>query len=170
MTIGERIKQVRKGNGLTLDEFGNAIKIAGASVSRLERGVNNPADRTIELICSKFGVREEWLRRGEGEMYAPKTTFNLDEFARQRGASDLEIAIVKAYFNLNEATRKDILENFSTVVLGYAKESILPKPKNVHDWTDAEMHAELQRQLDAEKRETDEPSTSFSGSSGAATA
>ena len=115
MTIGERIKLIRKENGLTLDKFGNKIKISGQSVSRLENGINNPADRTIALICREFGIEEAWLRTGEGEPYQKPDTFNLDEFARERGASDMELAFVKAYFTMSDATRKEIMENLSAM-------------------------------------------------------
>ena len=66
MTVGERIRQIRKENGLTQVEFAVRLKIGGTSVSKLEKGENNPSDQTVTLICREFGVREAWLRTGEG--------------------------------------------------------------------------------------------------------
>ena len=47
------------------------------------------------------------------EGYEPET-FNLDEFARARGASDLELKVVKAYFELDPDIRKMLMEHFKT--------------------------------------------------------
>lgn len=73
MTINERIKQVRKVKGLTLEEFGDVIKVSKSSVSMIERGVNNPSEQTVLLVCDKFSVDENWLRTGEGEMFLRKS-------------------------------------------------------------------------------------------------
>ncbi len=67
MTIGERIKEVRKSNGMTLAVFGSKIGISYQSVSMIEKGINNPSDQTILSIVREFGVNEVWLRSGEGE-------------------------------------------------------------------------------------------------------
>ena len=44
-------------------------------------------------------------------------TFNLDEFARARGASDLELKVVKAYFELDSDIRKMLIEHFKTELM-----------------------------------------------------
>lgn len=67
--MNERIKQVRIASHLTQDKFASTIGITKSSVSLLESGKNNPSDQTIKLICSEFGVRREWLERGEEPMY-----------------------------------------------------------------------------------------------------
>ncbi len=69
MTIGERIKAVRKAKGLTQVQFADMIGIAGASLSLLESGRNNPSRQTIMAICSQFGISEEWISTGDGEMF-----------------------------------------------------------------------------------------------------
>lgn len=65
MELCERIKAVRKSLGLTQREFGSAIGVSDAAVAHLESGRNNPAPRTLELICTKFNVNPEWLKDGE---------------------------------------------------------------------------------------------------------
>lgn len=64
--MNERIKKIRKRLELSQEEFGGKIKITRSSVSKLEKGENNPSDQTIALICKEFGVNEVWLRTGEG--------------------------------------------------------------------------------------------------------
>lgn len=39
----------------------------------MENDKNGVSNQTITFICREFGVNEEWLRTGEGEMYAPLT-------------------------------------------------------------------------------------------------
>lgn len=71
MTIGERIKEVRKQNKLTLEAFGQKIGITASSMSTIENGKSNPSEQTVLMICREFGVDEVWLRTGVGDMFKP---------------------------------------------------------------------------------------------------
>lgn len=73
MTIGERIKEVRKNEKLTQQEFADRLNLKRNTVGSYEVNVVEPSDRTIKDICDKFGVREAWLRTGEGEMFVQDT-------------------------------------------------------------------------------------------------
>lgn len=70
MTVGERIKQIRKENKMTQIEFAKAISISNVSVSQLEADKFNMARTTERLICTMFHINPEWLRTGEGEMHS----------------------------------------------------------------------------------------------------
>ena len=69
-TIAERIKEVRKSNGLTQQKFADRIGIKQNTVAQYEMGRNVPIDTVIALICREFHVNEAWLRTGIGEMKA----------------------------------------------------------------------------------------------------
>ena len=112
MTINERIKFLRKEKGLTQKTLASTLGITQSGVSFLEQEGSSVSDQTIKLICTVFGVREEWLRTGEGEMYSSTELFSLDRFVAERGATELELAIVKAYFELDPAIRRTVLEHF----------------------------------------------------------
>ena len=112
MTINERIKFLRKEKGLTQKTLASTLGITQSGVSFLEQEGSSVSDQTIKLICTVFGVREEWLRTGEGEMYSSAELFSLDRFVAERGATELELAIVKAYFELDPAIRRTVLEHF----------------------------------------------------------
>ena len=73
MTIGERIKVLRKEKNLSMEDFGSVIGMGKSAVSRIENGVNGTTDQTIRSICREFGVSEHWLRTGEGEMFEELT-------------------------------------------------------------------------------------------------
>lgn len=67
MTLGERIKQVRKDSGLSMQAFGERLGISSPSVSKIESGINNPSEQTIRAICSEFNISRDWLVDGIGE-------------------------------------------------------------------------------------------------------
>lgn len=69
MTVSERIRRVRKALKMSQVEFAKSIFISNGYIAELEcehRRVNN---RIIHLISLTFGVNENWLRTGEGEMF-----------------------------------------------------------------------------------------------------
>lgn len=73
LTIGERLKKLRKALGLTQQEFSDKLKVSRSNIATYEVGKNNPAEAVINLICREFNVSETWLRTGEGEMFVERT-------------------------------------------------------------------------------------------------
>ncbi|MDR3138452.1 MAG: helix-turn-helix domain-containing protein [Treponema sp.] len=64
----KRLKLFRKSLGLTQGEFGKKIAMSDVAISHMESGRTALSGQNIKLICLTFGVREEWLREGKGEM------------------------------------------------------------------------------------------------------
>ena len=69
----ERIKYLRKTLDLTQQEFSDRIGVKRGAVANYEVGRNDPTDSVVALICREFGVSEQWLRYGTGEMFPPRT-------------------------------------------------------------------------------------------------
>lgn len=69
MTEGERIKQIRKENHMTLDQFGNILGVTQTTVSRIENGKRNLTEAMRKSICREFNVDPIWLTTGEGDKY-----------------------------------------------------------------------------------------------------
>ena len=67
--MNERIRDIRKALGLTLERFGEALGVGKTTISKLENGERNLTERMFKDICREFDVNEEWLRTGEGEMF-----------------------------------------------------------------------------------------------------
>lgn len=65
----ERIKELRKVLGVTQQEFADSIKVKRNTVATYEMGRSVPSDSAVALICERYGVSEEWLRNGTGEMF-----------------------------------------------------------------------------------------------------
>jgi transcriptional regulator with XRE-family HTH domain len=66
--VSKRVIEIRKTKGLSQTEFAKAMGITQASLSLIEQGKSKLTEANIKLICLTFGVREEWLRDGAGEM------------------------------------------------------------------------------------------------------
>ena len=71
--MNERIKKIIEELGLKKVDFANRLHISQPFASELCSGAKAPSDRTIGDICREFGVRETWLRTGEGEMFVQDT-------------------------------------------------------------------------------------------------
>ena len=70
MTQGERIRELRKTLGLTLEKFGDKIGMKKNSISQIENGKNSVTEQVVKSICREFGADYIWLTTGEGEMFA----------------------------------------------------------------------------------------------------
>lgn len=69
MTEGERIKQIRKENLMTLEQFGNILGVTQTTVSRIENGKRNLTEAMRKSICREFNIDPIWLTTGEGDKY-----------------------------------------------------------------------------------------------------
>ena len=67
--INSRISAVIHASGLTKTAFAGRLNISQSHISKITSGDSIPSDRTIVDICREFGVSENWLRTGEGEMF-----------------------------------------------------------------------------------------------------
>lgn len=64
MSLGERIKKIRKLHGLTQKEFGEKIGVSSVTISTSESGKTKPDEQTLRLLCSTYGIRRQWLEEG----------------------------------------------------------------------------------------------------------
>lgn len=123
MTQGERVREIRKALGLTLEKFGNEIGLKKNSISQIENGVNELTEANLMAICrenwsGKF-VNEEWLRDGVGEMFKERLPQNeVASYVEDLLESDgnpfygVIIGMMKAYHEMDETSRQAALEFF----------------------------------------------------------
>lgn len=100
MTIGERIKFVRKNNNLNQKDFSKRLGISQTHVSKIENNVENPSDTLLLLISYMFVVNTEWLKTGNGNYD------DTDKFDKFR----LELENIRE--NLNDACDFELKESF----------------------------------------------------------
>lgn len=114
MAINERIKQLRKDIlHKSQQEFASILQVTQASISWSEQPGHNVPDSSIRSICSNFGISEDWLRTGEGEIYS--STLPEDDLTRRvaelLGKHDPFFeSLVLMYSELSEEGRKVFLE------------------------------------------------------------
>lgn len=67
--IGGRVRDLRKSEHLTQKDFAKRLLVSQSYLSGIENNNEAPTSKLIKLICHEFGIREEWLTTGQGEMY-----------------------------------------------------------------------------------------------------
>ncbi|MCL2791526.1 MAG: helix-turn-helix domain-containing protein [Spirochaetaceae bacterium] len=97
-SINQRIKELREKLGINQRDFSKLLSLSGGYISGVEVNLREVNARLIKLIVSQFGVNEEWLRHGNGEMFIKK---KIDEKA---------VRIVSLF--------NDLPPHFQDVVLG----------------------------------------------------
>lgn len=66
--IGERIKQIRKREGLTQEQFANSLGFHKNQVYNIENDKSIPSDDFVSKVSKNYGVRIDWILFGQGEM------------------------------------------------------------------------------------------------------
>lgn len=116
MELHERIKELRKNYlHMSQTDFGERLGVSRSVINNIERNVLARPDQKLslmKLICSEFNVNEEWLLNGTEPMFVQPDTFNLDDFVKSKGATGLELEIVKTYFELDPEIRRTAMEHF----------------------------------------------------------
>ncbi len=152
MKIGERITILRKHLNLNQDDFGSKINVTRSAVSNYEKGTRNIMDRVISDICREFNVNEDWLRNGTEPMFIESDVFSLDEYAKQKGATDFELEIIKAFFEMDPKIRKAATEQFKASLSKSSNDNELAATKEeVSNSIDAEVEA-YRQELEAEAK------------------
>ena len=170
-TIGERIALIIKENALKKVQFAEKLRIHQSYVTKLVKDQTMPSDALVNSICREFGVSEEWLRHGIEPMKVQAPTDELSQILQKYGLPAFLRGLLLRYAKLSPGAQKEV----EAQIRAWAAElAAQPEPvqskHNVHEWTDGEVLAEVQRQLDDEKKATDESSTSGFGKSGTAIA
>ncbi len=107
--MNERIKDIRKKEGLSQQKFADKLGIARGNIAAYEVGKNAPSDAVISLICSKFNVNKDWLLTGKGDMYdVPEDEVAAvvsDLLEKSNPFYDIIISIMKSYKKLDDKSQ-----------------------------------------------------------------
>lgn len=143
MEVYERIKLLRKKHlKLTQEDFGKRLGVSRDIIGNIELNrLARPEQKLslYKLICSEFSVNEEWLLNGKEPMYTQPPTFSLDAFVKSKGATKLELEIMKTYFELDPEIRKKALEDFKRKLIS----SIAADPALLVPDTEEELEAQF---------------------------
>ena len=150
MTLGERIKKVRKSLDLTQQKFADQIGTTQNNIASYEIGRREPSAAAVNNICKTFNVSEAWLRTGEGEMFVERTRDDelaafMDELLAEESA-DFRRRLVTALSRL----KPEQWEALEAVALELMKDPAAPAFAPAHTPTieeEARAEAEQQAQL-----------------------
>lgn len=113
--IGKRILEIRELLELSQEAFGKEIGMTKSAISKIEKGENSLTEKNLKLISQRFGINEEWIRTGEGEIKKNEHDF-IQAIAESFGNIDeKDMEIVKMYLSLDKKYRtafKTFLEGF----------------------------------------------------------
>lgn len=126
--MNSRIRKLRRELDLTQDRFGARIGVKGNTVAQWELGRNEPSDSAIVFICREFGVCEEWLRSGTGEMFVPDASDELEALVKRYDLSHADQVLIEKYVNLKASSRETII-NFVTDVTAALGDVVDPNAK-----------------------------------------
>ena len=143
--IGERIKELRKSLGLTLEEFGKKLGVGKSAISNIENGSRNLTDQMALSIRREFNVCEEWLRYGTGDMFEPAASDDLDALAKEYHLNNSEKILIDRYIKLDESSRRAvidfIIDTASALSGGHPFNSLPDEPDALEDPDDTKSDA-----------------------------
>ncbi|NFE73345.1 helix-turn-helix domain-containing protein [Clostridium botulinum] len=152
--MNERLKNLRESLNISQETLGEKINVTRSHISSIEKGKRSLTDRIIADICREFNVNEDWLRNGTKPMFIEPDTFSLDEYVKQKGATDFELEIIKAFFEMDPEIRKAATEQFKASLLSKLannNELAATKEESFEDYKKKELEA-YALELEAESK------------------
>lgn len=129
--MNTRIKELRTALHLTLEGFGDRIGVTRAAVSKWENGDRGIADSMVVSICREFGVSEQWLRTGEGEMFEQTRETVLDRLVAEYSLDKEQVSVIENFLDLSPQERTLFLTQMRKVFGGPAAQP--PRRVDVSD-------------------------------------
>lgn len=155
MTQGERIRQVRKELGLTLEKFGERIGLKKSGLSQIENGKNSVTDQVIKSICREFSVDYTWLTTGEGDdIFEKSPSSTMEQLKKEFDLDDFSYNLAYQYLKLNADQRQAVRDFFYNAATS-ADTAAAPEP-NIADQfpnTAAELEAQYGPGVQVNKNE-----------------
>jgi len=142
MTIGERIRQLRKELNITQSDLGSKIGLKQAAIGLYENNQRTVTDRCIADICREFLVNEKWLRDGIGEPFIEPTIFSLDEYAKSHDLRESEINLIRGFMDLDRNTRNALYDMFNKAFANETQAVASSSPSS--PTVDAELSATIE--------------------------
>lgn len=129
----DRIRKIRRELDLTQQEFADRLGIKRGTIANYELGRNEPVDSVVSLICREFGVNEEWLRNGTGDMFSQNSEDELRALTEKYNLSAADRILIEKYIGLKADTRNAILDFMADVVAS------IQEAESVKDFSDVPL-------------------------------
>ena len=129
--MNNRLKELRSHLNMSLEDFGTALGVTRAAVSRWENGERGISNQAILSICREFNVSERWLRTGEGEMFEQTRETVLDRLAAEYSLDKEQVSVIENFLDLSPQERTLFLTQMRKVFGGPAAQP--PRRVDVSD-------------------------------------
>lgn len=114
-SINSRVRYLRK-EILKMNQrvFAKEIGMKQTSVSSFEQEGATVTEQVKKILSTTWDISIDWLENGTLPIFIEKKEkeFNLDDYARERGASEFDLKLLKAYLGLDKEVRDAIMEQF----------------------------------------------------------
>lgn len=147
------IKTVREQKNMTQKECADAFGVTLRAWQTYEQGISEPKYEMLCRIADFYGVTTDYLL---GREPAADPLQGLD-ITVDRVDND---NFIEAYERLPECVKQVFIDTMLKLSQAGAETNLKPTVNPVNDWTDEQLHAELDRQLKAEKTATAESEVS----------
>lgn len=108
--MDERIRKLRRYFDLTQQEFADKVGTTRNNIAGYETGKRLPSVAVVSAICDKCNVNEQWLRTGEGAMFAPEIEDALGAFIRERNLTSTDRILIEKFVSLNIKSRLAVVQ------------------------------------------------------------
>jgi len=123
MGLGARLREIRQ--KVSRVEFAKGLEVALNSIIRYEKELRVPDADFILVICEKYGIRLDWLLKGDGPKYQAQAALAAAEIGRQIVAHYPLISWVRA------GHWQEIIDNYAPG----DSEAMVPSTKKFGDHT-----------------------------------
>lgn len=148
----KRIKEIRMAIGLSQSDFGKRIGVSRDTIANIEGNRSEIKDVFIKSICREYGVREEWLREGTGDIFIKKSAEDeLNELAR-KVMSDTPDSFRRRFVSMLAKLTDEqwkVLSDMEDLMLAAKPETSSDDSRNE---ALEQLHADLDREIEAQKK------------------
>lgn len=148
--MNERLKKLRSHFGLNQTEFAERTKISRSMIAAFELGTRGMKDIHISQICAATGVNEEWLKTGNGDMFAASDDSTIAALCDKHGFSPIERKMLEAYVGLDAKYREGVMRYVETLVASIVGATA----KTVEEEAAEEAEAYRKEYIESKKRQT----------------
>jgi transcriptional regulator with XRE-family HTH domain len=110
LSIGKRLKNIRKALNLNQTDFGSRINLSQTTIGQYEKETRPLTERVISQLVSEFHINEEYLRHGTGDMFIDQKPKLVRQLAEELALSDREQRLLLTFLSFPPETRAQILD------------------------------------------------------------
>ena len=109
MSIGNRLKQIRKALQMNQTDFGARINLSQTTIGQYEKETRPITERVISQLIAEYNINEEYLRHGTGEMFVSHRADIVAELAAKLQLTASEQQLLLAYSTIPVDKRENFL-------------------------------------------------------------